>query len=148
MADDGDTDDKIALLQSLLGNSIDLSTFEQIMDMDEDDDRDFSSSIVFGFFEQAENTMDIMDEALEEKDLDTLASQGHFLKGSSATLGLTIMQEACEKIQHLGHKKDEMGAEDRDAKFCLDAIAKECGVLRKEYIVVKAGLSKFFDVKK
>jgi hypothetical protein len=36
---------------------LDESTFEQILEMDDDEeDRDFSKSIVYGFFEQAENT--------------------------------------------------------------------------------------------
>ncbi len=40
-------------------------TFEQILEMDDDeDDREFSKSIVFGFFEQAEQTFKKMDEAL------------------------------------------------------------------------------------
>jgi osomolarity two-component system phosphorelay intermediate protein YPD1 len=39
-------------------------TFEQILEMDDDDDRDFSKSIVFGFFEQAEQTFTKMDDAL------------------------------------------------------------------------------------
>jgi osomolarity two-component system phosphorelay intermediate protein YPD1 len=32
--------------------------------MDDDDDREFSKSIVFGFFEQAEQTFTKMDDAL------------------------------------------------------------------------------------
>ena len=48
-----------------LGDAIDTVTFGQILEMDEsEDDRDFSSSIVFGFFEQAEETFTKMDEAL------------------------------------------------------------------------------------
>lgn len=40
-------------------------TFEQILEMDDDeDDREFSRSIVFGFFEQAENTFKSMDASL------------------------------------------------------------------------------------
>lgn len=47
------------------GDSIDPATFEQILEMDDDeDDREFSRSIVYGFFEQAENTFEKM-----EKDL-------------------------------------------------------------------------------
>ncbi len=43
------------------GNSIDPTTFEQILEMDDDeDDREFSKSIVYGFFEQAESTFDKM----------------------------------------------------------------------------------------
>lgn len=48
-----------------LGDSIDAATFEQILEMDDDEDeREFSRSIVFGFFTQAEETFVKMDEAL------------------------------------------------------------------------------------
>lgn len=46
------------------GDNVDKATFEQILDMDEEDDRDFSKSIVFGFLEQAEQTFGKMDAAL------------------------------------------------------------------------------------
>jgi osomolarity two-component system, phosphorelay intermediate protein YPD1 len=48
-----------------LGDSIDAMTFEQILEMDDDEDeREFSRSIVFGFFTQAEETFVKMDNAL------------------------------------------------------------------------------------
>lgn len=48
-----------------LGPNIDTQTFEQILEMDDDeDDREFSRSIVFGFFDQAEQTFTEMEEAL------------------------------------------------------------------------------------
>ena len=44
---------------------IDEETFEQIREMDDpDDDELFSAGIVFGFFEQAENTFGEMREAM------------------------------------------------------------------------------------
>ncbi len=47
-----------------------MSTFEQILDMDdEEDDKEFSRGIVFGFLEQAEQTFDQMDAALYELEL-------------------------------------------------------------------------------
>ena len=47
------------------GDSLDLSTFEQILEMDDDEDeREFSRSIVYGFFEQAEATFGKMDKSL------------------------------------------------------------------------------------
>ena len=47
------------------GDSIDPLTFEQILEMDDDEDeREFSKSIVYGFFEQAEATFDKMDTSL------------------------------------------------------------------------------------
>jgi osomolarity two-component system, phosphorelay intermediate protein YPD1 len=39
-------------------------TFEQILEMDEPGDCEFSSSIVFGFFDQAEETFEEIKEAL------------------------------------------------------------------------------------
>ena len=47
------------------GDSIDQLTFEQILEMDDDEeDREFSKSIVYGFFEQAEATFEKMDASL------------------------------------------------------------------------------------
>jgi len=48
-----------------LGDSIDALTFEQILEMDDDEEeREFSKSIVFGFFEQAEQTFVKMQDAM------------------------------------------------------------------------------------
>ena len=47
-----------------MSDSIDMSTFEQILEMDDDEDRDFSKGIVYGFFDQAEGTFDKMGKAL------------------------------------------------------------------------------------
>lgn len=45
------------------GDNVDEATFEQILDMDEDeDDREFSKSIVFDFLEQAEKVFQQMDD--------------------------------------------------------------------------------------
>jgi osomolarity two-component system phosphorelay intermediate protein YPD1 len=46
-------------------DTIDPATFEQILEMDEDEvDREFSKSIVFDFFGQADSTFDKMDTSL------------------------------------------------------------------------------------
>ena len=47
------------------GKNVDNATFEQILEMDDDEDeREFSHSIVLNFFEQAANTFAIMDRAV------------------------------------------------------------------------------------
>ncbi|KAK2625818.1 hypothetical protein QTJ16_005130 [Diplocarpon rosae] len=129
-----------------LGESIDALTFEQILEMDDDeDDRDFSRSIVFGFFEQAEQTFEKMETALKEKDLAQLSSLGHFLKGSSATLGLTKVKDSCEKIQHYGQKKDEEGTTDEpDEQKCLERIKKTLVTVKEEYEEIEKVLKKFY----
>lgn len=43
---------------------IDMNTFDQLLDMDEEDDHEFSYSIVLNYFEQAEETFKDMDAAL------------------------------------------------------------------------------------
>jgi osomolarity two-component system phosphorelay intermediate protein YPD1 len=47
------------------GDRIDEATFDQILEMDDDEeDREFSRSIVYDFFQQAESTFLKMDENL------------------------------------------------------------------------------------
>ena len=45
-------------------DAVDLQTFSQILEMDEPGDNEFSQSIVFGFFDQAEETFEQMNDAL------------------------------------------------------------------------------------
>ncbi|KAL9025946.1 MAG: hypothetical protein Q9196_005312 [Gyalolechia fulgens] len=128
------------------GDNIDQMTFEQILEMDDDEDeRDFSKSIVFGFFEQAEATFKKMDASLENRDLASLSALGHFLKGSSATLGLTKVKDSCEKIQHYGANKDETGTKDvPDNDLCLERIGKTMVPLKHDYSEAESILKRFY----
>jgi len=135
------------VLSGLPANMIDLPTFEQILEMDDDDDeREFSKAIVYGFFEQAETTFSQMDDSLKKKDLPQLSSLGHFLKGSSATLGLITVKDACEKIQHFGALKNETGTEEiAEADVCLKKIAETLKTMREEYKTAEGHLKKFYE---
>lgn len=74
--------------------------------MDEDDP-EFSKGLIIQFMEQAQTTFDKMQTTLETtKDLGELDSLGHFLKGSSAALGLQRIAWVCERIQNLGRKHE------------------------------------------
>ena len=79
-------------------------------------------------------------------DLAQLSSLGHFLKGSSATLGLTKVKDSCEKIQHFGAHKDESGTVDvlEDAK-CLNRIKEILASLKVEYAEVEKALKHFYN---
>ncbi|ETS77451.1 hypothetical protein PFICI_11325 [Pestalotiopsis fici W106-1] len=128
-----------------LGDAIDAVTFAQILEMDEDDPtREFSTSIVEGFFEQAQETFEKMDTALEEENLEELSKLGHFLKGSSATLGLTKIKDSCEKIQRYGKKEKEDGSPLDDEKVCLEKITKTLKVVKEEYEEAETVLNNFF----
>ena len=75
-----------------------------------------------------------------------LSAEGHFLKGSSATLGLTKVKDSCEKIQHYGAHKDETGTVDEpdDAK-CLSRISKTLDAVKTEYAEVEKALRRFYN---
>ncbi|KAI5862369.1 histidine-phosphotransfer domain, HPT domain-containing protein [Durotheca rogersii] len=129
-----------------LGDAIDIVTFSQILEMDDsEDDREFSKSIVYGFFEQAEETFEKMDTALEARNLDELYRLGHFLKGSSATLGLTKVKDSCEKVQRYGKKEDLDGTPVKDETVCITRITETLKTLKGEYADVEKTLKKFFN---
>ncbi|KAF3922215.1 hypothetical protein ABW21_db0209098 [Orbilia brochopaga] len=126
-------------------NYVEAGTFEQILEMDDDDEsREFSSALVKGFFEQAETTFVEMDEYLEKKELPSLSSLGHFLKGSSATLGIFKMRDSCEKIQHWGLLKDETGQKDIKEDEALKKIAEVMPTLKKDFAAAKKWLDDFY----
>jgi len=126
---------------------IDLSTFEQILEMDDDeDDREFSKSIVYDFFTQADNTFTSLRSCLEQKDLDQLSALGHFLKGSSATLGLIKLKDSCEKIQHFGSRLLADGTtKEPDDKKSLERCHETIEQAREEFDEAEKVLRKFFE---
>lgn len=159
------------------GDSIDAATFDQILEMDDDEDeREFSKSIVYDFFQQADTTFQKMDANLyvpaqlsihfrpysqlpdvytklsctdprrrEKRDLDQLSALGHFLKGSSATLGLTKVKDSCEKIQHFGAHKDETGTRDEpNDDTCLANCKTTIQQAKEEFREVERMLRRFY----
>lgn len=86
-----------------------------------------------------------------KEDLKELSQLGHFLKGSSATLGLTRVKEACERIQHYGARKDETGSvPDQDEKVSLENIKRTLADVKEDYTDVETLLRRFYgeDVSK
>lgn len=81
----------------------------------------------------------------EKKDLAKLSELGHFLKGSSATLGLTKVKDSCEKIQNIGAQKDETGTHDEpDKEKCLTDCKKIVGQAKDEFELAEAALRRFY----
>ncbi|KAI8810869.1 signal transduction histidine kinase [Cladochytrium replicatum] len=90
---------------------IDQVIFDQLLDMDEPDDtdREFSRGIILNYFEQAEETFCSIDIALKEKNLLKVSRLGHFLKGSSAVVGIIKVRDSCERIQRIGELRRDSG---------------------------------------
>ncbi|KAK3845267.1 MAG: signal transduction histidine kinase [Linnemannia gamsii] len=86
---------------------VDHTTFDQLVDMDDEDE--FSRNLVHNYFEQAQRAFGDMDAAMSSSDLVALSRLGHFLKGSSAQLGLLKVKASCEKLQYYGQGMDAAG---------------------------------------
>ncbi len=81
----------------------------------------------------------------QKKDLASLSSLGHFLKGSSATLGLTKVKDSCEKIQHYGDLKDEHGnPSNKDDTSLLSLIRSTLEVVKVDYEEAERLLKRFY----
>ncbi|KAF8931927.1 hypothetical protein BGZ52_011431 [Haplosporangium bisporale] len=124
---------------------IDHTTFDQLLEMDDEEDHEFSKSLVWNYFEQAEKTFDDMNEAMKKLDFPDLSRLGHFLKGSSAALGLTKVKESCEKLQHYGNRKDATGVStitDSEAEELIRALLIQ---MRAEYDEAESYLRDFYE---
>lgn len=80
------------------------------------------------------------------KNLQKLSSLGHFLKGSSAALGLTKVQLSCEHIQHYGNMEEVrdgamVAIPEADA---IVKITKSLARAREEYAEAKIWLDEFY----
>ncbi|KAJ2613627.1 Phosphorelay intermediate protein [Coemansia sp. RSA 1365] len=136
---------------------LDIDIFNQLLTMDEDDDYDgdssqdeedlhkFSRDIVSQYFDQARTTFADMEKALKAKDLPKLSSLGHFLKGSSATIGVKKVMECCKHIQFLGKLQNINGKDSVDKEQALKLITQELQTGKKEYINAREFLGFFYE---
>ena len=80
-----------------------------------------------------------------DKDLKALSHQGHYLKGSSATLGLIKIRDNCEKIQRYGSKENPDGTPEPDGDLCLSRITDTLKVLRSDFNDVRKAMKKLYN---
>lgn len=81
----------------------------------------------------------------EDQNLDELYRLGHFLKGSSATLGLTKVKDSCEKIQRYGKMENLDGSPEKDEALCLSRVTDTLKTVKSEYADVEKTLKNFFN---
>jgi osomolarity two-component system phosphorelay intermediate protein YPD1 len=126
------------------GDHVDKAVFDQILEMDEEGDREFSGELVFGFFDQASETFAKIEKSLNEKNLDELSSQGHFLKGSSATLGFNKIRDSCQVIQQYGHRLNLDGTPEPDETVCLKKITEALKTAKVDTQELEQRMKQFF----
>jgi osomolarity two-component system phosphorelay intermediate protein YPD1 len=71
----------------------------------------------------------------QEKDYDQLGQLGHFLKGSSAQLGLRKVQEACRCLQELG------GLDQQNEEQMMNALTEAMAAFEQTEIFLKRFLN-------
>lgn len=124
---------------------IDMDIFTQLLEMDDEDDREFSKSIVWNYFDQAETTFKEMDSALSTQDLTELSTLGHFLKGSSAAVGVIKVRDSCEHMQHYGKCHGEDGVSDLSKDEALEKLTKTLRDVKVQYREAAKALKAFYD---
>ena len=77
--------------------------------------------------------------------MNELSSLGHFLKGSSAAIGLAKVQATCELIQHYGHRRDEQRGIDLQDDIAIKRIELLIPRVKDEYKAAKVWLEDFFS---
>ncbi|KAJ2740940.1 Phosphorelay intermediate protein [Coemansia sp. BCRC 34301] len=145
---DSSSSNNVQQSDELLDNEIlDLDAFNQLLSMDDENDEEyeFSRDIVYNYFEQAITTFADMDKALKARDLPKLSSLGHFLKGSSATIGVKKVQECCKHIQYLGKLQGANGEGTVDERSALQLIKEELRIGKLEYKKAEEFLRFFYE---
>lgn len=79
-----------------------------------------------------------------KRDFHALSSLGHFLKGSSAAVGLVKLKASCEKIQNYGNKLDEAGNIAISEDDALAKIADVLVVTKKDFRDAEIWLKRFY----
>lgn len=81
----------------------------------------------------------------DEKNLAELSSLGHFLKGSSATLGFNKVRDSCQIIQQYGHKQTVDGTDEPDEEVCLAKIKEAVKTVKTDFADLEKDLKAFFE---
>jgi len=132
---------------ALTDDFLDATIFQQLLDMDDDDDREFSKGIIWNYFDQVKGSFEPIEKGIKEREFSSLSSLGHFLKGSSAAVGLVKLKASCEKIQNYGNKLDETGNTPIPEDDALAKIADVLVVTKKDFRDAEIWLKRFYGEK-
>ena len=114
---------------------IDDEIFNQLLDIEEDDSKDFTRGLVQDFFQQVDESIVQFKELLDDSKVIEAGKLGHYLKGSSAMIGVTKVKDVCEDIQMWQQK---VGT----TKDAVDYIREKVELLKIEIERVKPELYK------
>lgn len=122
-----------------------MEIFQQILELDDEEGESFAWEMAEAYFAQAETTFKDMEEAIAKKDCKALSALGHFLKGSSATLGVTKVQNTCESIQHYGSLKDNKTGKTLTSDVALSKIETALREAEEQYKEAETWFRKWYS---
>ena len=82
----------------------------------------------------------------KSKSLAEMSNLGHFLKGSSATLGFITIKDHCQVIQQYGKNMTLDGSPEPDESVCLARLTAALAAAKQNMAVVRAIMNEFFGV--
>jgi len=82
----------------------------------------------------------------EEENLSELSKQGHFLKGSSATLGFNKIRDSCQVIQQYGNQLKLDNTPEPDRAVCLRRITQALATVKEDFADLEQTMNKFFNI--
>ena len=86
-----------------------------------------------------------MDVALDTKNLAELSTLGHFLKGSSAAVGVIKVRDSCEHMQHYGKCHGEDGISKLSEDEALEKLTVTLRDVKVQYKEAAKALKAFYD---
>ncbi|KAJ1680040.1 Phosphorelay intermediate protein [Spiromyces aspiralis] len=135
---------------------LDLQVFQDLLRID--DDQSFAKDIVYKYFDQAREIIHVLEDLLDsvksqvakapltDDVFKTISQKGHFLKGSSASIGAIKVRDSCERIQHLGQGLNSVGDSPiPDHTITYRLLANELDELRREFERIETYLTYFFE---
>ncbi|KAJ3389371.1 hypothetical protein HDU84_008820 [Entophlyctis sp. JEL0112] len=126
---------------------IDGAIFDQLLEMDDGDDHEFSRGIAVEYIKQGQTTLAEMSESLEQKDMASLGRLGHFMKGSSAAVGLKKLRATCEQIQNYGRKVDDKGNPlPLSTEHCLEKLQQLVSEAKRQFSEGEAWFKNFYSL--
>lgn len=73
-----------------------------------------------------------------------LSTLGHFLKGSSAAVGVIKVRDSCECMQHYGKQHDEDGISELSEEESLKKITTTLDEVKDQYKEAEKALRRFY----
>lgn len=79
-----------------------------------------------------------------DNELLELSTLGHFLKGSSAAVGVIQVRDSCEYMQHYGKKADKDGITELTEKVALEKLTDTLEQVKVQYKEAEVELRRFY----